>query len=124
MISFTIPYPKTKKQKASFCREYGLNSIYAGKHWSRRKADKDYWHLLVMSELRKQGIPQSCADRPVEITFSWDDGLDCSNHAYAAKMIEDLLKGYIIKDDSRRYVKRITHEFNNDGIIKVTVQEV
>ena len=124
MISFTLPYPKNKKQKASFCREYGLNSIYAGKHWSRRKADKDYWKWLVMSELRKQGVPAGYVQKPVEITFSWDDGLDCSNHAYAAKMIEDSIKGYIIKDDDRKYVKRIIHEFNDDGIIKVKLQEV
>lgn len=124
MIEFTLPYPKTQKQKASFCRQYGLNSIYAGKHWAQRKSDKDYWKWLVMSELRNQGIPAVCVQRPVEITFRWDDGLDCSNHAYMAKMIEDAIKGYIIKDDSRKYVKRIVHDFSDDGIISVKIQEV
>jgi hypothetical protein len=108
---------------AKFCREYGLNSIYAGKHWTKRKTDKDYWHILVKSALAKANSLQMFK-QPIMITFYWNDGLDCSNHAYMAKMIEDCLKGYIIEDDSRRYVKEICHKFYDEPFITVEIMEV
>jgi hypothetical protein len=61
-------------------------------------------------------------DEPVEIIFSWDDTLDCSNHAYMSKMIEDVLIGTVIKGDSRKWVKRIIHEFNDRGVVEVEVR--
>lgn len=123
IIQFVIPYPP-KKQMAKFCREYGLNAIYAGKHWAKRNQDKEYWHWLVKSELIKQKIPIHIFDKTVCITFFWDDGLDCSNHAYMAKMIEDSLKGYFITDDSRCYVAEISHKFHNEQYIKVEIEEL
>jgi hypothetical protein len=105
-----------------FCKEYGLNSIYAGKHWAKRKADKEDWHTLVLSALANLHS-FGMFDKPVKITFYWNDGLDCSNHAYMAKMIEDCLKGYIIKDDSRRYVKEICHKFYDKPFITVEIVE-
>lgn len=123
MIKFTIPYPP-KKQMARFCKEYGLNSIYAGKHWSKRKEDKEYWHLLVQSEMRRQGIQREFFKNPVQIAFSWNDGLDCSNHAYMAKMIEDSMIGYLLEDDNRKHVKQITHKFHDGNYILVEITEV
>lgn len=123
VIKFTIPYPKAGKEKAQFNKQFTLNAIYSGKHWRKRKEDKDYWNWLVLSELRRQNIPQTMAEKPVELVFSWDDGLDCSNHAYMAKMIEDTLVGYVLPDDNRKWVKKITHEFNSDGVIIVEVLE-
>ena len=46
---FTIEYPKSLKG-------YSLNDIYAGKHWTKRKKDSDYWHWLVRGELSEQGV--------------------------------------------------------------------
>lgn len=123
VIKFTIPYPKAGKEKAKFNKQFTLNAIYSGKHWCKRKEDKDYWNWLVLSELRRQNIPQTMAEKPVELVFLWDDGLDCSNHAYMAKMIEDTLVGYVLPDDNRKWVKKITHEFNSDGVIIVEVLE-
>lgn len=117
-----LPYPAEKKAKSVFCKEYGLNSIYAGKHWTKRKADKEYWHALVLAELINQGVERKYIDYPVELSFCWMDRLDCSNHAYMAKMIEDSLVGYILQDDSQKYVKRIIHEFHNENYIKVEVR--
>jgi hypothetical protein len=105
-----------------FCKEYGLNSIYAGKHWARRKADKEDWHYLVKQALNS-ARPLKMFDKPVRINFYWNDNLDCSNHAYMGKMIEDCLKGYIIKDDSRRYVKEICHKFHDEPFIAVEIME-
>lgn len=121
-MKFTIEYPNGKKQKSAFCREYGLNSIYAGKHWAKRKADKDYWTILVRSAVFKANKTPEIYEEPVELVFSWDDGLDCSNHAYMSKMIEDVLTGIVIKGDSRKWVKRVVHEFNDNGVITVEIR--
>lgn len=120
-VRFKIEYPPGKK-KAAFCKRYGLNAIYAGKHWSKRSEDSEYWHYLVKQTMREHGIPKRMFDKPVEINFWWDDGLDCSNHAYMGKMIEDAMRGYILKDDRRKYVKRISHAFHDCGYIGVEVR--
>jgi NAD(P)H-hydrate repair Nnr-like enzyme with NAD(P)H-hydrate epimerase domain len=38
-------------------------------------------------------------------------------------MIIDGLKGYLIKDDDRRYVKELIDRFNNENKIKIEVKE-
>lgn len=122
MISFTIPYPKPK-EKAKFCKEYGLNSIYAGKHWTKRQNDKDYWHMLVKSELSKQGIKREIFSAPVRIVFSWNDRLDIDNHAYMAKLIIDSIKGYLIYEDDKRYVVEVVHRYHDKDCILVEMEE-
>lgn len=119
-VAFTIPYPKQK----SFAREYGLNAIYSGKHWTARQRDSKYWHGVVLSELARQKIPRKLFARPVSITFLWDDRMDCSNHAYLGKMIEDALKGYLIVDDSRKFVQEIRHKFHAERQIRIIVEEL
>jgi len=97
-----------------FAKRFGLNAIYAGKHWTKRKEDKELWEIHTRIQLTKQGIKKGqIYTSPVALIFSWNDKLDCSNHAYMAKMIEDSLKGYLIKDDSRKYVQEITHKFHD-----------
>ena len=63
-------------------------------------------------------------ERPVVLTFQWNDRLDCSNHAYMAKLIEDGMKGILLHDDSRRWVRGIEHYFHDKPYIRVTVTEV
>ncbi|PWL46847.1 MAG: hypothetical protein DBY45_01895 [Clostridiales bacterium] len=122
-IRFTIPYPTGKGQKAKFCRDYGLNAIYSGKFWAKRNRDKDYWHWMVLNCLRQQRIKKEIFFKPVSITFYWDDGLDVDNHAYMGKLIVDALKGYLIENDSKKYVKEVVHRFH-EGDIVVEVVEV
>lgn len=122
-VFFVIPYPKSRKERVRWLREYGLNAIYTGKHWRKRNADKEFWHTLVRSELRRQRVPQVQFENPVEVTFSWSDGLDCDNHAYMGKMILDSLAGYLIQDDDRRYVRKVTHRFHEEDYILVEVEE-
>ena len=122
-ISFTIPYPSTKAGKTDWNRRYGLNAYYSGKPWQVRKKDVDYWHWLVISELKRQGIRQQILRSPVVISFYWNDNLDLSNHAAMAKMIEDALKGVIIEDDSRKHVKGIEHYFHGEDFIRVVIKE-
>ena len=122
-ISFTIPYPSTKAGKTDWNKRYGLNAYYSGKPWQVRKKDVDYWHWLVISELKRQGIQQQMLRSPVVITFYYNDNLDLSNHACIAKMIEDALKGVIIEDDSRKHVKGIEHYFHGEDFIRVVIKE-
>ena len=119
LLSFAIPYPTTKGGKAHWCREYGLNAYYAGKHWARRRADAEYWHTLTRAHLPKARMFKV----PVIITFCFNDNLDISNHAAIAKMIEDAMKGRIIEDDSRKYVVGHEYYFHDENFIRVTVRE-
>ena len=89
--SFIIRYPDSDAGKKAWNKAYGLNAIYAGKHWSKRRDDAR---------------------------------LDCSNHAYMAKLIEDGMKGILLHDDSRRWVKGIEHYFHDKPYIRVTITEV
>ena len=123
MIRFTIPYPPTKKGKSAFCRRYGLNAYYAGKHWGTRKRDAEKLHDLARSAMRRARIRERLIPNPVEITFRWDDGLDLDNHAVIGKAIVDAMKGYILRDDNRRCVRRISHEFWDGGAIQVEVRQ-
>ena len=118
-----IEYPKTKAGKRQWGKEYGMNAIYAGKHWSRRKADGEYWHSLTHAALVRAGIPRNPAQKPVSIDFWWDDRLDLDNHAYMAKMIVDALKGWVIQDDNRRCVREIAHHWHDRGCILVEIRD-
>lgn len=121
-IRFIIPYPTTKNGRAEWSKKYGLNAYWAGKHWAQRKNDADYWHNLVHSELRRQGI-RGGFDRPVSITFRWNDRLDLDNHAAMGKMIVDALKGVVIPDDSRRWFKRLEYGWHDEDWILVEIEE-
>ena len=124
-VSFSIPYPTTRKARSAWNREFGLNAIYAGKHWSARRRDAEYWHTLTVSAMNRHGIGGKPFSKPVSIAFVWDDNLDLSNHAYIGKMIEDALKGRLIVDDDQRYVVEITHRLDRgSGEIKVIVTEI
>lgn len=123
-MKFEIPYPTTKAEKKRWNKEYGLNAIYAGKHWTKRKRDSEHWHWLVKKHLIAQKVEKKVFEKPVCITFSYNDNLDCSNHAYIAKMIEDSLKGQLLTDDSRKYVTEIRHKFYDGDSIVVEIQEV
>ena len=122
-MKFTIPYPP-KKEMAAWNQRFGLNAIYAGKHWAKRNADKEFWHTMVTLYLKQQKVAQKLFEKPVHITFRWNDNLDLSNHAYMGKLIEDAIKGYIIKDDKRKYVTGITNLFHDKDYIEVEITEV
>ena len=122
-MRFKIPYPTTKAGKAQWAKDYGLNAYYAGKHWSKRKRDAEFWHSMVRAELRKQGIKPRPFREPVIISFWWNDRLDIDNHAAMGKMIVDSLKGVLIEDDTRRYVHGVGHLFHNEDYILVEVAE-
>ncbi len=114
-MKLILPYPPNFGQ-------YSTNRYYEGKHFAARNRDKDDWHALVWEQLVRMQVPKQPVDYPVELIFSFDDRLDCSNHSMVAKMIEDALKGWVLPDDSRRWVRRIVCEFNSQKAIMVEVR--
>lgn len=108
MIQFTIPYPPTKNGKSDFCQRFGLNAFYSGKkHWVRSKDANDL-HLLAWAAMRKAGIRKDPLTVPVEVRFYWNDCLDLDNHAVMGKAFLDAMKGYIVLDDNRKWVRKVS----------------
>ena len=124
MIRFSIPYPPTKAGKAAWNRRYGLNAYYAGKHYQQRKKDARELHEITWAALKKARIKKQMVRGPVQVRFYWDDRLDCDNHAVIGKAVVDALKGWILPDDSPRWVRKVSHEFCGGGEIRVEVEEV
>lgn len=121
-IVFEIPYPPGKG-KREWNQRFGLNAYYAGKHYQQRRRDAEELHQITWLSMRKAKIRKETVNVPVKLTFLFDDGLDCSNHAVIVKAVEDAMKGWIIKDDSRKYVKSITVMFHQKNCIRVVVEE-
>ena len=121
---FDISYPNNKGGKTSWSKRFGLNAYYSGKCWQARKADADYWHRLVWAEMERQNVRKYPYENPVILTFFFNDRLDISNHAMYAKFIEDGMKGRVIKDDNRTWVKGIEMYFHEEDCIRVMVREV
>ena len=118
------------KDKVSFVidlkvnSKWGLNSIYAGKHWAVRKKKADEIHELVYWTMRELNIKKELFQRPVGISISYNSKLDIHNHGYLSKMIVDGLKGYLIQDDTRKFVKELRQSFWDDLGVLVEVWEV
>ena len=121
--SFRIPYPASPKGKSEWSKKYGMNAYYSGKHWSQRKEDAEYWHYKTLAAMQKYKCRKTPFERPVIISFRWNDKLDLDNHAVMAKMIVDAMKGRMIKDDSRKYLVGVEHYFHDADFISVTVME-
>ena len=60
---FTVPYPRNM---SAFCKRFGLNAYWSGKHWGQRKSDAEYMHRLVWTALSDQGIPRKPFKKPTE----------------------------------------------------------
>lgn len=111
MIRFTMPYPSTRDGMTAWNRRYSLNAYWSGKHYAQRTRDAREIHDLTNVCMKKAGICKKLLDYPVEVRFFWDDGLDADNHAAIGKMILDAMKHYILPDDNRKWVKKVSHEF-------------
>lgn len=119
-----IPYPESKAKQKQWSKDYGMNAYYAGKHWSTRKRDAEYWHWLVRAAMEEQNIRRVPFKKPVIVVFHWNDRLDIDNHAVMGKMIVDAMKGRVIEDDNRRWVKGVCHYFHDENYISIEVREV
>ena len=119
-----LDYPNTPAGKKQWMKQFGANAYYAGKFWAQRKKDADYWHAMVRACMDRQGLRKRPFERPVVITMYFNDRLDCSNHSVMFKMIEDGMKGRLIHDDSRKWVKGNEIYFHDEDYIKVVVREI
>lgn len=90
-----------------------------------RERNTDFWHAITHAALQSARLPRRPLPYPVEVTFYYDDHLDCDNHAYMSKMILDGCKGWLVEDDSRRYVKAVTNRFwdKPSGVIGIEFTE-
>ena len=123
-VMFKIDYPPTKAGKTAWNRRYGLNAYYAGKHWAVRQKDAEYWHTITRAAVKECIKKPVMFDKPVVIEAYFNDNMDASNHAAILKMVEDSLKGLLIHDDNRRYVKGVSMFFHTEDYIKVILREV
>ena len=119
-----IDYPKTAAGKKQWNKLYGDNAYWAGKHHALRAEDARYWHALTWAAMNKAKTRRTPFEKPVVITFLWNDRLDIGNHSMMAKMIVDAMKDKILRDDNRKWVKGIEHFWHDEDCIKVIIREV
>mgnify|MGYP005787302739 CR=1 FL=1 len=98
--------------------EWGLNKLYAGVHWSKRKHQAEQIHGLVQTTLRQKRIPRKMFSKPVSVRISYNSRLDIDNHGCLSKLIIDGLKGYLIEDDRRKYIRALHQCFwSGEGVL-------
>lgn len=84
------------------------NKFYSGTHWSKRNAEANRVHLVVRAAIDPDW---PMFETPVQITIrayfkNRRLQLDASN--IAAKLYEDGLIGWLIKDDGPQFVRSMT----------------
>ena len=114
-IEFTIPIQVNSK--------LSLNSIYSGYHWSNRVKKALKIHKIVKCALIKQNIQRKLIKSPVCINFYWKSRLDLDNHGYLAKLIIDGLKGYLLFDDDKKHIIKISHSYWDSDGVKVQIDD-
>jgi hypothetical protein len=86
-------------------RPCSWNKFNTGVHWTKRKKEVDRVHMVVRAALTGDETPYT---HPVDIQFvAYFDKrpLDASN--IYVKPYEDALKGWLIVDDSPKYVRSV-----------------
>lgn len=120
MIVVDIAYPR---QKAEFTKRFGLNAYWSGKDHHDRRRDAEELHAMMTAALYLAKVRRKPVDYPVDVTFLWDDRLDVDNHAAMGKCFLDAMRGHVVRDDSKRYVKSVKHQVWEGGRIRVIVEE-
>ncbi len=89
------------------------NTIYAGKHWTKRKEYKESFYYAVRGHIgsRYEPIPSK-----VDIEFDFyfpNRPLDSSNCTFMGKMIEDaFVELGLLKDDNIANVGKVSYQSN------------
>ena len=116
LIEFIVPIRVTGK--------IGLNSLYStNKHWAVRKREAEAVHEAVKLTLISQRIDKAFIKTPVAIDIFYNSRLDIDNHGYLAKLLIDGIKGYLIEDDSPKFVKKLTQSYWDGEGIMVKIRE-
>ena len=101
--------------------KHSLNEIYAGKHWSKRKKDKDTYKLIIKSQFKDVFKKDKQYIVSYEFVFRIKP-LDTSNTVYMLKMIEDV----IFEDDTYKIIPelRIKSTKGTEDLVVIGVNEV
>ena len=84
-----------------------LNKSYAGRHWSKRKAEADEIHDLVWVYIQK-GNFKSIKEFPVDTkitAYYKDKRRRDSNNISDKELIDGLVMAKLIPDDSTEYIR-------------------
>lgn len=114
-IEFVLPLKVDSK--------LSLNRIYRGMNKYERSIQVRKIHELVRNELINQRVPKKLFENPARIEFYWNSLLDLDNHGYIAKLIIDGLKGYLIYDDCKKYVREIHHAYWLGKGVKIIIYD-
>jgi Holliday junction resolvase RusA-like endonuclease len=91
-------------------RSPSVNEYYSTPHWAKRNKIAQTVHQTVQNRLREMGIGpgETCNNRVSITVIGYFDKrpLDASN--ISLKLYEDALKGWLIEDDSPKYVEAVT----------------
>ena len=116
MISFVVDFKVTG--------EYGMNKLYSGCHWTVRKRQADFIHSLITTALYVNKVPKQPFKDPVKVSISYNSRLDIDNHSYLSKLIIDGMKGWVIQDDTKKYIRELDQKFWEGQGIKVEVESI
>ena len=110
-------------------RSPSQNFYYSSPHWSKRSKMAAQIHATVQRRLMAMGIEKgtTCNKRvAIEVIGYFDKRpLDSSN--VCGKVYEDALKGWLIVDDSIKYVGRVSSESRIDRLnprVEIIITEV
>lgn len=98
-----------------------LNQIYAGKHWTKRKKDKDTYLMIIKSQF-KDVLPK---DKVYSVSYEFNfvkNALDVSNTVYMLKMIEDIL----FEDDTYKIIPKlsISSKKSSEEFVRVSIETI
>lgn len=119
LIIKDIPSIKIGKKEYTYISS---NKYYSGIHWSIRNKIKDLWHYLVKECIDNSKLIKY--KNKVSIDFYWNTRYDLDNNAIMRKMIIDsLVINSIIKDDTKKYIVKISDNIFEENYIKVVINE-
>jgi Holliday junction resolvase RusA-like endonuclease len=79
------------------------NDFYSGGHWSKRKDAKDIAHQLVRAAIDPNVTPFNCQVDIYTTVYFASKPQDSDN--ICDKLFNDALKGWVIREDDKRYVR-------------------
>lgn len=95
-------------------RPLSTNQYYTGKHWSIRSAETNRVKLLVREQIDPETVQMfGCRVDIVMVAYFKGNTQDSGN--VSTKPYIDALIGWLIKDDSIKYVRRVTTESRKDN---------
>jgi len=97
--------------------KHSLNEIYSGKHWTKRKKDKDIYKLLIKNQFKDV----LSDDKQYSVSYLFEfriKPLDTSNTVYMLKMIEDI----IFEDDNFKIIPEIKIKSVKGTEDKITIK--